>query len=59
MAFPEHLARAVALGTALEHSAEEENVIDIPTLYTFVRNLSCLCLAPRDAEAALVGDKQR
>lgn len=59
VAFPEHLARAVALGTALEHSAEEESVTDIPALYTCVRNLSCPCLAPRDVEAALVGDKQR
>lgn len=59
MAFPGHLARAVALGTALEHSAEEESVSDIPALYTCMRNLSCLCLAPGDAEVALVSDKQR
>lgn len=59
VAFPEHLALAVPLGTALEHSAEEESVSDIPALYTRMRNLSCLCLAPRDAEVALVSDKQR
>lgn len=57
VAFPEHLAQALALGTALEHSAEEESVTDIPTFYTCMRNLSCLCLAPRDAEVALVSDK--
>lgn len=45
VAFPEHLARAVALGTALEHSAEEESVTDIPPGYTCMRNLSCPCLA--------------
>lgn len=34
VAFPEHSAGAVALGTALEHSAEEEeSVTDIPALY--------------------------
>lgn len=59
VAFPEHLAWAVALGTALEHSAEEESVADFPPVYTCVRNLSCLCLALGDAEAALVRDKQR
>lgn len=46
VAFLEHLARAVALGIALEHSEEKESVTDIPTLYTCMRHLSCLCLAP-------------
>lgn len=40
-------------------SAEEKSVTDIPTLYTCMRNLSCLCLVARDAEVALVSDKQR
>lgn len=43
-----------------KHSAEEQSVIYVATLYTRMKNLSCLgrCLAPGDVEAALLGDKQ-